>query len=44
MHTIMLPIAQKYVFTLKCSDHLRDFRVASPITHIDQDAPGFYAM
>nr|WP_193386732.1 hypothetical protein [Mycobacterium lepromatosis] len=42
MHPIMLLIAHKYVFKLKCSDRPHDFRVALPITHIDQDVLAFY--
>ncbi|RFD23883.1 esterase [Mycobacterium uberis] len=44
MHPMMLPMVQKYVFKRKRSDHPHDFRFASPIAHIGQDAPAFFVL
>jgi acetyl esterase/lipase len=44
MHPMMVPVLQKYVFKLKRREHPDDFRVASPIAHVSEDAPGFFVL
>jgi acetyl esterase/lipase len=44
MHPMMVPMLQKHVFKIKRRDHPDEFRTASPITHISQDAPPFFVL
>jgi len=44
MHPMMVPVLQKYVFKRKRTDHPDEFRVASPITHVSEDAPAFFVL
>ena len=44
MHPMMVPALQKYVFKLKRGQYPDDFRLASPITHVSQDAPPFFVL
>jgi acetyl esterase/lipase len=44
MHPMMVPILQKYVFKRRRSEHADDFSLASPITHISEDAPPFFVL
>ncbi|MBW0018714.1 MAG: alpha/beta hydrolase [Mycobacterium sp.] len=44
MHPMMVPMLQKHVFKVKRREHPDEFRVASPITHVRQDAPPFFVL
>jgi len=44
MHPLMVPMVAKNVFKLSRTDTAEAFRVASPITHISEDAPPFFVL
>ncbi|SPM31207.1 esterase, partial [Mycobacterium terramassiliense] len=44
MHPLMAPIVAKRVFKLSLTDVGEPFRVASPITHVREDAPPFFVL
>jgi acetyl esterase/lipase len=44
MHPMTVPLLQKHVFKLKRRDHPDEFCTASPITHINPDAPPFFVL
>jgi acetyl esterase/lipase len=44
MHPMMVPVLQKHVFKLKRRDNPDHFRVASPISHVSEDAPAFFVL
>ncbi|WP_066914887.1 alpha/beta hydrolase [Mycobacterium interjectum] len=44
MHPLMAPIVAKRVFKLSLTDAGEPFRVASPITHVREDAPPFFVL
>jgi acetyl esterase/lipase len=43
-HPLMVPMVAKNVFKLSRTDIAEPFRVASPITHVSQDAPPFFVL
>ncbi|ORV91401.1 esterase [Mycobacterium interjectum] len=44
MHPLMAPIVAKRVFKQSLTDVGESFRVASPITHVREDAPPFFVL
>ena len=44
IHPLMVPMVAKNVFKLSRTDISEPFRVASPITHISEDAPPFFVL
>jgi acetyl esterase/lipase len=44
MHPLMVPLVAKRVFKLSRSDIAEPFRQASPITHVNADAPPFFVL
>jgi acetyl esterase/lipase len=44
LHPMMVPVLQKHVFKLRRTEYPDDFRVASPITHVSDDAPPFFVL
>ncbi len=44
MHPLMAPMVAKNVFKLSRTDIAEPFRVASPITHVSEDAPPFFVL
>jgi acetyl esterase/lipase len=44
MHPLMAPIVAKRVFKVGLSDVDEPFRLASPITHVSEDAPPFFVL
>jgi acetyl esterase/lipase len=44
MHPLMVPIVAKRVFKLSRADIAEPLRVASPITHVSEDAPPFFVL
>jgi acetyl esterase/lipase len=43
-HPLMAPMVAKNVFKLSRADIAEPFRIASPITHISEDAPPFFVL
>ena len=44
MHPLMVPMVAKNVFKLSRTEIAEPFRVASPITHVSEDAPPFFVL
>jgi acetyl esterase/lipase len=44
LHPMLVPVVAKRVFKLSRTDIAEPFRVASPITHVCQDAPPFFVL
>jgi acetyl esterase/lipase len=44
MHPLMVPMVAKHVFKVSRTDISEPFRIASPITHISDDAPPFFVL
>jgi len=44
MHPLMVPMVAKNVFKLSRTEIAEPFRVASPITHVSDDAPPFFVL
>jgi acetyl esterase/lipase len=44
VHPLMVPMVAKNVFKLSRTDIAEPFRVASPITHVSEDAPPFFVL
>jgi acetyl esterase/lipase len=44
MHPLMVPMVAKHVFKLSRTETTDAFRVASPITHVSEDAPPFFVL
>jgi acetyl esterase/lipase len=44
LHPMLVPIVAKRVFKLSRADIAEPFRVASPITHVSEDAPPFFVL
>ena len=44
MHPLMVPMVAKNVFKLSRTDTAEPFRIASPITHVSEDAPPFFVL
>src|SRR5262249_20766234 len=44
MHPLMVPVVAKHVFKLSRMDIFEPFRIASPITHVSEDAPPFFVL
>jgi acetyl esterase/lipase len=44
MHPLMAPIVAERVFKLSLTDTAEPFRLASPITHVSEDAPPFFVL
>jgi acetyl esterase/lipase len=44
MHPLMVPMVAKHVFKLSRTETTEPFRVASPITHVSEDAPPFFVL
>ena len=44
MHPMMVPMVAKRVFKLRRAEIAEPFRVASPITHVSEDAPPFFVL
>jgi acetyl esterase/lipase len=44
MHPLMVPMVAKNVFKLSRTDIAEPFSVASPITHVSEDAPPFFVL
>jgi len=44
LHPLMVPVLQKNVFKLNRKEYPDDFRVASPISHVSEDAPAFFVL
>jgi acetyl esterase/lipase len=44
MHPLMLPMVAKHVFKLSRTDISEPLRIASPITHVSEDAPPFFVL
>jgi acetyl esterase/lipase len=44
IHPLMVPVVAKHVFKLSRTDIAEPFRVASPISHVCQDAPPFFVL
>jgi len=44
MHPLMVPMVAKNVFKLSRTEIAETFRVASPITHVSEDAPPFFVL
>jgi acetyl esterase/lipase len=44
LHPLMVPMVAKSVFKLSRTDVSEPFRIASPITHVSEDAPPFFVL
>jgi acetyl esterase/lipase len=44
IHPLMVPMVAKHVFKLSRTDISEPFHIASPITHVCQDAPPFFVL
>lgn len=44
MHPLLVPVVAKRVFKLSRTETAEPFRLASPITHISEDAPPFFVL
>jgi acetyl esterase/lipase len=44
MHPLMAPIVARRVFKLSHAETAEAFRMASPITHVSEDAPPFFVL
>jgi len=44
LHPLMVPVVAKHVFKLSRTDIAEPFRVASPITHVSEEAPPFFVL
>jgi acetyl esterase/lipase len=44
MHPLMVPMVAKHVFKLSRTHISEPFRIASPITHVSEDAPPFFVL
>ncbi|GAB7143556.1 alpha/beta hydrolase [Mycobacterium riyadhense] len=44
MHPLLVPVVAKRVFKLSRTEIAEPFRIASPITHVSQEAPPFFVL
>ncbi|BBZ51462.1 hypothetical protein MHEI_31790 [Mycobacterium heidelbergense] len=44
MHPLMVPMVAKRVFKLSRTEIAEPFRIASPISHVSEDAPPFFVL
>jgi acetyl esterase/lipase len=44
IHPLMVPVVAKRVFKLSLTDVAEPLRIASPITHVSEDAPAFFVL